>query len=173
MQTLEAQCPRVERYSIDEAFVEIPGKKQTEREAFARQLPGSCPARYWYPRFDWVGPNEGTGQVGQSTGQTTQGSCRDLVYARRSGNPSTAAFSNPLTDVWGIGKRWARRLEIEGWQNAADLAAADPAMIRLVANVVLQRIAGTTWRVLSLLGRNSPLPRSWCVVVPLVDRCTG
>ena len=38
MQTLEAQCPRVERYSIDEAFVEIPGRKQTEREAFARQL---------------------------------------------------------------------------------------------------------------------------------------
>ena len=26
MQTLEAQCPRVERYSIDEAFVEIPGR---------------------------------------------------------------------------------------------------------------------------------------------------
>ena len=66
---------------------------------------------------------------------------QNLVYARRSRNPSKQLSVTTLTDVWGIGRRWARRLETEGWQNAADLATADPAMIRLVANVVLQRIA--------------------------------
>ena len=121
MQTLEAQCPRVERYSIDEAFVEIPGRKQTEREAFARQLPGSCPARYWYPRFDWVSINEGTGQcwpIDRPNGaRKPQGWSMPEDPETRQQQLSVT----PLTDVWGIGRRSARRLEIEGWQNAADL----------------------------------------------------
>ena len=161
MQTLEAQCPRVERYSIDEAFVEIPGRKQTEREAFARQLRARVLRDTGIPVSIGLAPTKVLAKLANRQAKRRKEAAgiwsmpEDLETRQQQLSVTT------LTDVWGIGRRWARRLETEGWQNAADLAAADPAMIRLVANVVLQRIA------LELRGESclsleatSPPPRS-------------
>ncbi len=161
MQTLEAQCPRVERYSIDEAFVEIPGRKQTEQEAFARQLRARVLRDTGIPVSIGLAPTKVLAKLANRQAKQRKEATGIWSMPEDPETRQQQLSVTPLTDVWGIGRRWARRLETEGWQNAADLAAADPAMIRLVANVVLQRIA------LELRGESclsleetSPPPRS-------------
>jgi len=161
MQTLEAQCPRVERYSIDEAFVEIPGRKQTEREAFARQLRVRVLRDTGIPVSIGLAPTKVLAKLANRQAKRRKEAAGIWSMPEDPETRQQQLSVTSLTDVWGIGRRWARRLGIEGWQNAADLAAADPAMIRLVANVVLQRIA------LELRGESclsleatSPPPRS-------------
>ena len=161
MQTLEAQCPRVERYSIDEAFVEIPGRKQTEREAFARQLRARVLRDTGIPVSIGLAPTKVLAKLANRQAKRRKEAAGIWSMPEDPETRQQQLSVTRLTNVWGIGRRSARRLEIEGWQNAADLAAADPAMIRLVANVVLQRIA------LELRGESclsleetSPPPRS-------------
>ena len=161
MQTLEAQCPRVERYSIDEAFVEIPGRKQTEREVFARQLRARVLRDTGIPVSIGLAPTKVLAKLANRQAKRRKEAAGIWSMPEDPENRQQQLSVTSLTDVWGIGRRWARRLETEGWQNAADLAAADPAIIRLVANVVLQRIA------LELRGESclsleetSPPPRS-------------
>jgi DNA polymerase V len=161
MQTLEAQCPRVERYSIDEAFVEIPGRKQTEREAFARQLRVRVLRDTGIPVSIGLAPTKVLAKLANRQAKRREEAAGIWSMPEDPENRQQQLSVTSLTDVWGISRRWARRLETEGWQNAADLAAADPAMIRLVTNVVLQRIA------LELRGESclsleetSPPPRS-------------
>ena len=161
MQTLEAQCPRVERYSIDEAFVEIPGRKQTEQEAFARQLRARVLRYTGIPVSIGLASTKVLAKLANRQAKRRKEAAGIWSMPEDPETRQQQLSVTRLTNVWGIGRRSARRLEIEGWQNAADLAAADPAMIRLVANVVLQRIA------LELRGESclsleetSPPPRS-------------
>jgi DNA polymerase V len=141
MQTLEALCPRVERYSIDEAFVEIPGSEQTEREAFARQLRFRVLRDTGIPVSIGLAPTKVLAKLANRQAKRRKEAAGIWSMPENPEVRQQQLSAIPLTNVWGIGRRWAKRLETEGWQNAAELAAADPAMIRLVANVVLQRIA--------------------------------
>ena len=161
MQTLEALCPRVERYSIDEAFVEIPGSEQVERETFSRQLQAQVLRDTGIPVSIGLAKTKVLAKLANRQAKRLREAAGIWSMPEDPETRQQQLSATPLTDVWGIGRRWARRLETEGWQNAAELAAADPAMIRLVTNVVLQRIAlelrGDSC--LSLEETNSP-PRS-------------
>ena len=161
MQTLEALCPRVERYSIDEAFVEIPGSEQAERETFSRQLQAQILRDTGIPVSIGLATTKVLAKLANRQAKRLREAAGIWSMPEDPETRQQQLSATPLIDVWGIGRRWARRLETEGWQNAAELAAADPAMIRLVANVVLQRIAlelrGDSC--LSLEETNSP-PRS-------------
>jgi DNA polymerase V len=141
MQTLEAQCPRVERYSIDEAFVEIFGSEQAEREAFARKLRARILRDIGIPVSIGLAPTKVLAKLANRQAKQSKEAAGIWSIPDDPAACQQQLSATPLTDVWGIGRRWARRLEAEGWQNAAELAAADPATVRLVANVVLQRIA--------------------------------
>ncbi|MEC7217114.1 MAG: DUF4113 domain-containing protein, partial [SAR324 cluster bacterium] len=140
---------------------EIPGRKQTEREAFARQLRTRVLRDTGIPVSIGLAPTKVLAKLANRQAKRRKEAAGIWSMPEDPETRQQQLSVTPLTDVWGIGRRWARRLETEGWQNAADLAAADPAMIRLVANVVLQRIA------LELRGESclsleetSPPPRS-------------
>ena len=141
MKTLEALCPRVERYSIDEAFVEIPGSEQVERETFSQQLQAQVLRDTGIPVSIGLATTKVLAKLANRQAKRLREAAGIWSMPEDPETRQQQLSATPLTDVWGIGRRWARRLENEGWQNAAELAAADPAMIRLVANVVLQRIA--------------------------------
>ena len=141
MKTLEALCPRVERYSIDEAFVEIPGSEQAERETFSRQLQAQILRDTGIPVSIGLATTKVLAKLANRQAKRLREAAGIWSMPEDPETRQQQLSATPLTDVWGIGRRWARLLENEGWQNAAELAAADPAMIRLVANVVLQRIA--------------------------------
>jgi DNA polymerase V len=44
-----------------------------------------------------------------------------------------------VSDVWGIGRQWSKKLQSMGIQSAYDLSQANPALIRSTYNVVMER----------------------------------
>lgn len=139
MSILEEQAPRVEIYSIDEAFLDLTGVQTaiglTEFGTQIRQIIGQ-----WTGITVCVGiaptktlaklANHGakkwpaTGGVVDLTDRARQHKLMQLV---------------PVDEVWGVGRRLSTRLQADGIQTAFDLACADPKSIRQQYSVVLER----------------------------------
>ena len=144
LQVLERFSPQVERYSIDEAFLvrqvdpRAPAAERERLEALARDI----------RRAVWDATRI---QVRVSIAETKTLAKAASEYARRQpsqvtcfwGHPDRPAFlaSLPVGDVWGVGRRWARRLAGDGASTALGLAALDEGYIRRHYNVVLLRTA--------------------------------
>lgn len=129
--------PRVEVYSIDENFVDVVGLKDpmaTALEARERIL-------------QWVGIPCCVG-LGATRTLAKFGNKAAKVQSRRAVNAGKLAVFHatpdtldmlPVEDVWGVGHRFAKRLNAEGVHTAADLANMPPDAVRSRYGVVLAR----------------------------------
>lgn len=129
--------PRVEVYSIDENFVDVAGiddPVELGLEARERIL-------------RWVGIPCCVG-LGATRTLAKAGNKMAKVQSRRAVNAGRLAVFQatpenigelPVEDVWGVGSRFAARLNAEGIRTAADLAAAPEQHIRSRYGVVLAR----------------------------------
>lgn len=140
MRTLEALAPRVERYSIDEAFLDLTGQG-LELEPFGQHLRqriqrdigmsvgvGIAPSKTLAKLANWAAkrwPEKTQGVVELSDPQR-----RDKLLAY-----------TDVHEVWGVGRRLAIRLNSLGIRKAIDLAQADHKLLRKNFSVVLERTA--------------------------------
>jgi DNA polymerase V len=126
--------PRVEVYSIDESFVtfdSIKDRERAAREARARILKWTG-----IPCCVGVGPTKTLAKAGNKLAKKTPHGVIDLddTGVRRS---ALARFD--VEDLWGVGRRWADRLNAEGILSAQDLIDADPETLRARYGVALAR----------------------------------
>lgn len=161
MRILEAFSPRVEEYSIDEAFLRLAGTVDDAR-AEARALRRRV--------LDWTGLPVSVGVASTKTLAKLANHAAKLtdgVYCLptdRNGGSAEARLDEflaavPAGEVWGVGRRMAPKLATRGIRSALDLKRADDAWIRRHGSVIL-------WRtVLELRGLpcvdegNAPVPR--------------
>jgi len=129
--------PRVEVYSIDENFVDLDGLK----DPFATCLE----ARERILR--WVGIPSCAG-LGASRTLAKAGNKLAKDQSKRAVNAGARAVFHAtpdnidalaVEDVWGVGRKYAARLNKEGVQTAADLAALPTDHVRSRYGVVLAR----------------------------------
>ncbi len=129
--------PRVEVYSIDENFVDLDGLK----DPFATCLE----ARERILR--WVGIPSCAG-FGQTRTLAKAGNKLAKDQSKRAVNAGARAVFHAtpdnidalaVEDVWGVGRKYAARLNKEGVQTAADLAALPTDHVRSRYGVVLAR----------------------------------
>lgn len=129
--------PRVEVYSIDENFVDLDGLK----DPFATCLE----ARERILR--WVGIPSCAG-LGASRTLAKAGNKLAKDQSKRAVNAGARAVFHAtpdnidalaVEDVWGVGRKYAARLNKEGVQTAADLAALPTDHVRARYGVVLAR----------------------------------
>lgn len=141
MSHLEELSPRVEAYSVDEMFLDLTGIANCmDFETFGRQL------------RDHV--KSGTGLtigVGIGNTKTLAKSCQwaSKEWSQLGGvlaipdAHSTRALKmlslQPVEEVWGVGRRIAKRLDMMGIKTALQLAQANPSFIRRNFSVVLER----------------------------------
>lgn len=141
MSHLEELSPRVEAYSVDEMFLDLTGIANCmDFETFGRQL------------RDHV--KSGTGLtigVGIGKTKTLAKSCQwaSKEWSQLGGvlaipdAHSTRALKmlslQPVEEVWGVGRRIAKRLSTMGIKTALQLAQANPSFIRRNFSVVLER----------------------------------
>ena len=146
--TLLTLSPDVVPYSIDEAFVWLPtaGRSGPVLRAWAERWARAARARV----LRWTGVPV---RVSVAETKTLAKAASEFARAEMGrgaepavclwGHPAREAFLRGLSvgDVWGVGRRWAGRLEALGVRTAAELAALPEAVVRQRFNVVLARTA--------------------------------
>jgi len=139
MQTLTEMSPSVEIYSIDEAFVNVSG--------FVNYMPLNS---FGHEIRNRVLKNTGL-TVGVGIAQTkTLAKLANHAAKKWRGTGGVVDLSNidrqrrllaliPVEDVWGIGRRISKKLNLMGVNTALDLAESSLWVIRKHFNVVLER----------------------------------
>jgi len=141
MTALEEMTPRVEQYSIDEMFLDLTGIDGCEDfEHFGRRLRAHVLATTGLTVGVGMGPTKTLAKSAQWASKEWK-QFRG-VLALTPGNPKrteTLLANQPVEEVWGVGRRIGKRLNVMGISNALQLARAHPALIRKDFNVVLER----------------------------------
>lgn len=139
MRTLEEMAPRVEVYSIDEAFLDLTGiESAISLVEFGQQVRERI--GHWIGITVCVGiaPTKTLAKLANHAAKkypATQGVV-DLTNPDRQRRLLALV---PVDDVWGVGKRLSKRLNALGITTALDLANASPRAIRDQFSVVLER----------------------------------
>ncbi len=141
MTALEELTPQVEQYSIDEMFLNLSGIDGCEDfEHFGRRLRKHV--------YDTTGLTIGVGMGPTKTlAKSAQWASKEWqqfrgVLALTPGNPKrteTLLTNQPVEEIWGVGRRIAKRLNVMGITTALQLARARPKFIRENFSVVLER----------------------------------
>ncbi len=141
MACLEELAPRVEQYSIDEMFLDIRGIDNCMNfEDFGRQLREHV--------YDCTRLTIGTGMGPTKTlAKSAQWASKEWpqfkgVLALTPGNPRRTEkllSLQPVEELWGVGRRIAKKLNTMGITTALQLARANPGFIRRNFSVVLER----------------------------------
>ncbi|WP_105655923.1 Y-family DNA polymerase [Cronobacter dublinensis] len=141
MSCLEELAPRVEQYSIDEMFLDICGiDRCMEFEDFGRQLRSYV--------LTCTGLTIGVGMGPTKTlAKSAQWASKEWpqfrgVLALTPGNrrrTEKLLSLQPVEELWGVGRRIAKKLNQLGITTALDLARANPTFIRKNFTVVLER----------------------------------
>ena len=139
MRTLEEMAPRVEVYSIDEAFLDLTGiESAISLVEFGQQVRERI--GHWIGITVCVGiaPTKTLAKLANHAAKkypATQGVV-DLTNPERQLRLLALV---PVDDVWGVGRRLSKRLNALGITTALDLANASPRAIRDQFSVVLER----------------------------------
>jgi len=139
MVTLEGMFPRVEVYSIDEAFADLTGMPgdmvQLGREARARIL-------LWtgIPVGVGIGPTKTLAKLANWAAKTWRKS-EGVIDLRDPSRRDRLLQMTEVSEVWGVGRRLTARLKPLGIKTAWDLAQYDPASLRQQFSVVLEKTA--------------------------------
>lgn len=160
MEVLSAFAPRIEIYSIDEAFLDLTGFSP---EQLSREM------EFLKERVErWTGIAV---SIGVARTKTLAKVANEIakkrnglrVLADRADENATLA-ALPVGDVWGIGPRLAPQLCSLGVTTAGALADSDPTWVRKTFNVVVERTARELAGMSCLSLEDAPPPRKSLMV---------
>lgn len=139
MAVLQEHAAGFEQYSIDEAFLTAPVTQQ-EAHRLAHAIEADLARRVGVPVCVGVAPSKTLAKLANKTAKKVpalNGVCvwGLLPDARR----QALLAALPVSEVWGVGRRTAVRLEKMGIDSIADLAQSPPELIRKRFSVVLMR----------------------------------
>ncbi|GAB4217555.1 MAG: Y-family DNA polymerase [Synechococcales cyanobacterium] len=138
METLRGFTPRMEVYSIDEAFLDMNGVPPGERQALAQTMKQRVQQWTGIPISVGIGETKTLAKLANRQAKGSSLGCFDLTaVADRDG-----LFAGiPVGEMWGIGSRWAKRLRGLGIYTVLDLQRARPTLIKQKLGVVGLRVA--------------------------------
>lgn len=141
MSHLEELAPRVEQYSIDEMFLDIRGIESCiNYEVFGRQLRDHVKNGTGLIIGVGMGPTKTLAKSAQwaSKEWSQFGGVLALTVDNKKRTEKLLSLQ-PIEEIWGVGGRISKKLNVMGIRNALQLAHANPAFIRKNFNVVLER----------------------------------
>ena len=153
VRTMEAVCPQVEQYSIDEAFVPLDSVMAAQAEDVARSLRETI--RQWTGITVGVGigPTRTLAKVANRIAKLGPGVC-----VMRQPDPAVLRRF-PVAEIWGVGRRVTRTLHAAGIASAQALAEASDVWLRKKLTVTGWRTA-MELRGLQCIGLDdAPVPR--------------
>ncbi|MFD1383563.1 translesion error-prone DNA polymerase V subunit UmuC [Rhodanobacter aciditrophus] len=139
MTILEEEAPRVEVYSIDEAFLDLTGIGHTlDVLDFGRHVKARVDKHTGITVGIGIAPTKTLAKLANHAAKKypATGSVVDLTDRARQRRLMALV---DVGDVWGVGRRLTEKLKARGIKTALDLADADPKSIRREFSVVLER----------------------------------
>ncbi|MBN9231425.1 MAG: Y-family DNA polymerase [Legionella sp.] len=136
MSLMEAAWPEVEIYSIDEAFLDLSTLPQAQHTVFCEQLQRQILRCAGIPTSIGIGPSKTLAKAANFLAK------KKLKIPVFNINGQTLWLEQvDVSEVWGIGRQWAAKLQAQGLHTAADLAQTDPQVLKKRYSVVLMRTA--------------------------------
>ena len=139
MSTLESLAPRVEVYSIDEAFLDLTGVAYSQGlTEFGLEVRRTVQKHIGIAVCVGIAPSKTLAKLANHAAKTwpKTGGVVDLTSTERQRKLLSLL---PVGEVWGIGGKLTKRLEQLGITTALQLADADPKFIRQHFSVVVER----------------------------------
>ncbi|WP_040263564.1 Y-family DNA polymerase [Pseudomonas massiliensis] len=147
MTIIEAMVPRLEVYSIDEAFAELTGVSQN-LEQLGRQMRTRIGQWTGIPVGVGIGPTKTLAKLANHAAKTWQRQTGGVVDLRTPAVRDWVLKHCDVGEVWGVGRRMKAHLEPLGIRSAWDLAQADARALGRTFSVVIEKtvreLAGTS-----------------------------
>ncbi|SFD73894.1 DNA polymerase V, partial [Phytobacter palmae] len=140
MTTLEEMSPRVEIYSIDEAFCDLTGVSNCRvLEEFGREIRATVLRRTHLTVGVGIAPTKTLAKLANHAAKKWQKQTGGVVDLSNVDRQRRLMALVPVEDVWGVGRRISKKLNAMGVKTALDLSEQSTWVIRKHFNVVLER----------------------------------
>lgn len=139
MRTLESLAPRVEVYSIDEAFLDLTGLDTlTPLLDLGQKIKHNVDQWIGIQVCIGIAPTKTLAKLANHAAKKypATGGVVDLTSAERQ---QRLMAITPARDIWGVGRKLTKQLENIGIHTALDLANCSTALIRQQFSIVLER----------------------------------
>ena len=139
MQTLEGLTPRMEIYSIDEAFLDLSGINFcTDLKEFGYECQERVRCWTGMPVRVGIGPTKTLAKAA-SYGAKKYSATQGVVDLSKLERQRKLMSIMPVGEVWGVGSKLRKHLNKMGITTALELADADIKLIRRRFSIVLER----------------------------------
>lgn len=140
MTTLEDLAPRVEIYSIDEAFCDLTGVRNCRvLEDFGRELQEAVYRNTRLAVGVGIGQTKTLAKLANHAAKKWLRQTGGVVDLSNVDRQRKLMAALPVDETWGVGRRIAKKLEAMGIKTVLDLADTDIRFIRKHFSVVLER----------------------------------
>ena len=141
MTILEEMAPRVEIYSIDEAFLDLTGVSQCmSLEAFGQAIRQRLYKETGLLVGVGIAPTKTLAKLANHAAKTWK-KTNGVVDLSNIDRQRKLLSLVPVSEVWGVGRRISKKLNLMGIESALHLAECSSWVIRKHFNVVLERTA--------------------------------
>ena len=159
MTTLEALAPRVDVYSIDEAFLDLTGvERVVSLESFGRQVKDTVVQDTGLPVCVGIAPTRTLAKLANYAAKKYQAT-EGVVDLTDTGRQRRLMALVPVDEVWGVGRKISVKLQAIGINTALQLADADPSTLRKQFSVVLERTIRELNGIGCILWEDVPQPK--------------
>lgn len=142
---IRKEAPAYFRYSIDECFVYLDGMEKIDLKAWGEELHKKIKRNVGMPVSIGLAPNKTLAKMASHFAKKYQG-YRHCCMIDSDEKRIKALKLYPIDEVWGIGRRYAARLEALGVKKAYDFAEHNQTWVKATFNnIVIER----TWRELN------------------------
>ena len=142
---IRKEAPVYFRYSIDECFVYLDGMEKIDLKAWGEELHKKIKRNVGMPVSIGLAPNKTLAKMASHFAKKYQG-YRHCCMIDSDEKRIKALKLYPIEEVWGIGRRYAARLETLGVKTAYDFAEHNQSWVNATFNnIVIER----TWRELN------------------------
>ncbi|EIX9082186.1 translesion error-prone DNA polymerase V subunit UmuC [Klebsiella aerogenes] len=139
MTILQQLTPRVEIYSIDEAFCDLTGMRRlTALDAFGQQLREQIRLRTHLTVGVGIAPTKTLAKLAQYASKRWPATKGVVELSCRQRQEKLMALV-PVEEIWGIGRQLAKKLQMMGIDTALKLSRLSPAFARKQFSVVVER----------------------------------
>ncbi len=145
VEIIRKESPAYFRYSIDECFVYFNGTGELDLKGWGEKLHKKIKRSVGMPTSIGIAPNKTLAKMAGHFAKKHQG-YHHCCLIDNDEKRVKALKIFPISEVWGIGRRYATRLQAMGVQTAFDFAERNLSWVRATfKNIVIER----TWRELN------------------------
>ncbi len=138
MDVLSQFAPRIEVYSIDEAFLDFEGFGQWDLHHHGKQICQTVEQWTGIPVSIGFGPTKTLAKLANRVSKK-QADLQGVFNFNDAKDPDAVLANVAIGDIWGVGRKWAEKLQKQGIHTALDLKHCDAGTMKQRFNVVLAR----------------------------------